>query len=74
MAGIPVLILEVNSDANHSDQYRMFLQGSCIVRLGNSLRKSESPPFMVKAIYIDENYRALEYTLYESKPAAEVSQ
>jgi hypothetical protein len=46
----------------------MFLQGSCLVRLGNSLRKTGSPPFMVRAIYIDEHYCALEYTLYQPAP------
>ena len=56
----------------------MFLQGSCLVRLGDSLRKTDSPPFMVKAIYIDEHYRAFEYTLYqleyETPEQSEVSQ
>ena len=50
---------------SRTGKYCMFLQGSCLVRLGNSLRKTESPPFVVKAIYIDEHYRALEYTLYQ---------
>ena len=65
VAGIPVLIIEVNSDAGKMDRRRMLLQGSCLVRLGNSLRKTESPPFIIKAIYIDEHYRAFEYTMYQ---------
>lgn len=63
--GLPVLLLEVTSDSGgETDRNRMLLQGSCIVRLGESLLKANSPKFLVKAIYIDDNFCADEYTLF----------
>ena len=64
--GIPVLILEVTSDVSKHDMWHMFLQGTCLVHLGNSLLKPGSPPFIVRAIYIDQDYYASEYTLYQA--------
>jgi hypothetical protein len=69
---LPVLLLEVNSDARGGDRRRMLLQGACLVRLGNSLLKPKSR-FLVKAIYIDEHYRAVEYTMYRQENQSDVN-
>ncbi|KAH9018444.1 kinase-like domain-containing protein, partial [Lactarius hengduanensis] len=60
----PVLLVEVASASDGTDQFRMLLQATCLVRLGSTLVKSGSRYFHVKAIYIDSCYIATEYTLY----------
>jgi hypothetical protein len=68
--GFPFLLLEVASDqAKERDLNRMLLQASCLVRLGNSLFKSEdnTSHFLVKAIYLDTYFHAREYTLYQRR-------
>ena len=62
--GLPVLLLEVVSKTSQGDKTRMLLQAACLVRFGHSMLKPRSPKFLVKAIYIDENYCADEYTLF----------
>ena len=63
---LPVLLLEVmNSDRDRVDERRMILQASCVVRLGNTLLKDKSPKFVLKAIYVDEGYNAIEHTFYQ---------
>jgi hypothetical protein len=62
----PHLLLEVNSQSNESDRYRMLLQASCISRIGNWLRASTSRnPIVNIAIYIDKNYKAIQHLLYQ---------
>ncbi len=68
MNEFPVLILEVESDTNRTDQRRMLLQAACLVRLGNALIKNKDPNFFIKAIYINSDYVANEYTCYENEP------
>ncbi len=70
----PVLLLEVGSDPDNSDQRRMQLQAACLVRLGNALNQHESLDFFIKGIYIDSNYHAYEHTFYEdsSRPSNQV--
>jgi hypothetical protein len=64
MRGFPVLILEVCSDpAKMLDKNRMQLQASCLVRLGNALCKEQH--FVVRAIYLNDNYRVTEYTFFQ---------
>lgn len=59
-------MLEVGSDGKQSrDKNRMLLQASCLVRLGNALLANGSSTFFVKAIYVDIEYHAFEYTLYQ---------
>jgi len=62
---LPVLLLEVTSDKDRVDERRMILQASCVVRLGNALLKDKSPKFVLKAIYVDEGYNAVEHTFYQ---------
>lgn len=59
----PVLLLEVTSDPSKTDMHRMLLQAACLVRLGNAL--IDGPEFLMKAIYIDDDYVATEYTLFQ---------
>ncbi|KAH9034851.1 kinase-like domain-containing protein [Lactarius pseudohatsudake] len=63
--GLPVLLLEVSSDPGRADERRMLLEAACLVRLGNSLLRTASRNFLVKAIYIDANYHAIEHTLFQ---------
>ena len=60
----PLLLLEVTSNSSEADKDRMLLQASCLVRLGNAL--TETSEFLVKAIYIDDNFKATEITLFQS--------
>jgi hypothetical protein len=60
----PHLLLEVNSQPNESDRFRMILQAACISRIGNLLRTSTlGSPVVIMAIYIDKNYKAHQYLL-----------
>jgi hypothetical protein len=62
----PHLLLEVNSQSNESDRFRMLLQASCIARIGNWLRTSTSrKPITIMAIYIDKYFKANQYLLYQ---------
>ena len=58
----PVILLEVISNAQEADKIRMLLQASCLVRLGNALLVK--PEFLIKAIYVDNDYRATVFTLF----------
>jgi hypothetical protein len=42
----------------------MLLQASCLVRLGKALLPDKSS-FFAKAIYVNHDYCATEYTLYQ---------
>lgn len=59
----PVLILEVCSDPGETDLRRMQMQVACLTRFGNAL-VSPSSNFLVKAIYINDKFQALEHTFY----------
>ncbi|KAH9015370.1 hypothetical protein EDB85DRAFT_2156742 [Lactarius pseudohatsudake] len=75
LSDLPHLLLEVNSDAEKKrDMNRMLLQASCLVRLGNALLANSQTSFFVKAIYIDGEYEAIEYTLFQrgTKPYGDV--
>lgn len=67
----PHLLLALSPDKSHRGSvHRMLLQASCLVRLGNTLLADQSSTFLVKAIYVDRDSHAVEYTLYQrgSKP------
>ncbi|KAH9043675.1 hypothetical protein EDB85DRAFT_2138382 [Lactarius pseudohatsudake] len=67
----PHLLFRVYSDKPHrGGLHLMLLQASCLVRLGNALLTGRSSTFFVKVIYVDRDYQAVEYTLYQrgSKP------
>ncbi|KAH8982994.1 hypothetical protein EDB86DRAFT_2834153 [Lactarius hatsudake] len=67
--GFPHVLLEISSDKyKKRDQCRMLLQASCLVRLGNMLISDKSSTFYVKAFYIDNDYHAEEFTLYQRHP------
>jgi hypothetical protein len=62
----PHIILEVNSQANGGDEFRMLLQAACISRIGNWLRASTSDkPIVIMAIYIDKQFQAHQHILYQ---------
>jgi hypothetical protein len=62
----PHLVLEVTSDPlQESDRNRMLLQAACLARLGNALRQDLAHPFIVSAIYIDNQLRAIWHLVYQ---------
>ncbi|KAH9020351.1 hypothetical protein EDB85DRAFT_2153124 [Lactarius pseudohatsudake] len=62
----PHILVEISSDKYKGrDWHRMLLQVSCLVRLGNRLLPDKSSTFFVKVFYIDNDYHADEYTLYQ---------
>lgn len=67
----PILLLEVNSDKQCADSRRMLLQAASLYRLANVLINSKTPDFLVKAIYITEQFQAEEYTLFGTETQGE---
>ncbi|KAH9013862.1 hypothetical protein EDB85DRAFT_2280746 [Lactarius pseudohatsudake] len=65
IGGFPHVLLKISSDKKKRDHCRMLLQASHLVRLGNMLISDKSPTFFVKAFYIDNDYNADEFTLYQ---------
>ncbi len=67
--GFPLLLLEVASGfgtlSDEADKRRLLLEAACIVRLGNVLPKKENQEFLIKAIFVDSEFVATEYTLYQ---------
>ncbi|KAH9012536.1 hypothetical protein EDB85DRAFT_2158946 [Lactarius pseudohatsudake] len=62
----PFLLLGVSSGTSQTeDVHFMLLQASCLVRLGNALLMDKSSTFVVKAIHVNHDYYATEYTLYK---------
>ena len=60
------LVLEITSQKNQSDRCRMLLQAACLARLGNDvLNKNRKHPFIVSAIYIDDQLCAAWYFVYQ---------
>lgn len=71
----PILLLEVNSNFNQGDENCMLVQGACLIWLGNVLLNVRGPSdFMVKAIYINSSFEAIEYTLFQRQVAESVEQ
>jgi hypothetical protein len=67
---IPHLVLEIISTSAQTDCNRMLLQAACLARLGNALRWHLVPtPFIVSAIYIDDQLRARWYLVYQPSPS-----
>lgn len=60
------LLVEVQSDNDQSDRYRMLLQAACAARLG---RKSYEDPFIVVALYIEKSGRVTRYFLFQCDAA-----
>ena len=56
------LMVEVQSDRNQSDRYRMFLQAACAARLGRQLYKK---PFIVVALYIENCGTVTRYFVFQ---------
>ncbi|KAI9513064.1 kinase-like domain-containing protein [Russula earlei] len=64
--GFPHLLLEVFSERNERDRFRMLLQASCITRIANWLRASTTKEtILVMAIYIDQDFQAHQYLLWQ---------
>ncbi len=62
----PHILLEVKSEQNQSDRYRMVLQASCICRIGNWLRApTYGKQIVIMAVYVDEDFNAFQYLLYQ---------
>ena len=62
----PHLVLEVNSQQNEGDHFRMLLQAACLSRIGNWLRASPSgKPIVIMAIYVDKDFNAHQHLLHQ---------
>lgn len=70
IADFPFLLGEVDSGAGGSDEVRLLLHASCIVRFANHLRKSkESHSIVVSAIYFDGAMKAKWHKVYQTNPS-----
>ena len=67
--GLVHLMVEVQSDRDEKDRYRMLLQGACAARLG---RKIYERPFIVMALYIKNNGSVIRYLLFQGGDDTEV--
>jgi hypothetical protein len=56
------LLVEVQSDTNQTDRWRMLLQAACAARLGYM---SYGNPFVVVALYIESSGRVTRYFLFQ---------
>jgi hypothetical protein len=59
------LLVEVQSDKNQYNRYRMLLQAACAARLG---RMSYEYPFIVVALYIENSGTVTQYFLFQRDP------
>jgi len=63
----PHIVLQVNSQPNEGDNFRMLLQAGCLSRIANWLRASTSnEPIVIMAIYINEKFMAYQHILCQS--------
>ena len=60
--GLMYLLVEVQSDKDQNDRYRMLLQAACVARLGHLLYDN---PFIVVALYIENSGRATRYFVFQ---------
>jgi hypothetical protein len=60
------LLVEVQSDRNQGDRYRMLFQAACTARLG---RLSYNNPFIVVALYIGNSGRVTRYFFFQRDAA-----
>jgi hypothetical protein len=56
------LSVEVQSEDNQGDRYRMILQAACAARLGRLFNKN---PFIVVALYIENSGRVTRYLFFQ---------
>jgi hypothetical protein len=62
----PHIILEVNSQPNEGDEFRMLLQAACFARIGNWLRdRTHDKPIVIMAIYISKDFMARQHVVYQ---------
>jgi hypothetical protein len=56
------LLVEVQSERDQSDRYRMLLQAACAARLGRQIYNN---PFIVVALYIENSGRVTRYFIFQ---------
>jgi hypothetical protein len=56
------LLVEVQSDTNERDKYRMLLHAACVARLGRALYNH---PFIVVALYIKNDGKVKQYFVFQ---------
>jgi hypothetical protein len=56
------LLVEVQSETDKSDRYRMLLQAACCARLG---RLIQNKPFIVVALYIENSGVVTRYFVFQ---------
>ncbi|KAF8508204.1 kinase-like domain-containing protein, partial [Gautieria morchelliformis] len=63
--GYPHMLMEIQSRSDGYDCYRMLLQAACLVHLSNALRHTNKDPFIITAIYIDSEFLATRYLVWQ---------
>jgi hypothetical protein len=63
---LPYLLVEVQSEADQGNRYRMLLQAACVARFG---RQSYGKPYIVVALYIENTGRVTRYLIFEDDDA-----
>jgi len=61
--GLCRLLVEVQSDKDESDRYRMLLHAACVARLGRRLLKGDS--FIVVALYVENTGSVTRYLVFQ---------
>jgi hypothetical protein len=59
------MIIDVGSHRDEDDHCKILLQAACLVRFANALRIDQSIPFIVTAIYIDNQLSASRYLVFQ---------
>ena len=63
--GYPFLLVEVCSDPEHRDRYRLLVHAGILVRVMNSIKPKNKDSFVAVAVYITETYTAERYLVYQ---------
>jgi hypothetical protein len=62
------LMVEVQSEKDENDRYRMLLQAACVARLGRNMRSAHGGGddlFIVMALYIEGSGRVTRYLVFQ---------
>jgi len=62
---VPNMIIDVGYHRDEGDHCKILLQAACLARLANALRIDQSIPFIVTAIFIDNQLSASRYLVFQ---------
>jgi capsid protein len=61
----PILLIEVQSNPNGEDCYRMRTQAGVLVRVMNLIERKNQGSFVAMAVYITDSWKAERYFFYQ---------